>query len=132
MPEQEPVGQSLFNPIEVGNRKIKPLALTRKIGEGVFIQNFGTIRVVDRGIEYLYLSIKGIGENTTSMPAEDHRLKWDRLYTFGNKEYYIVVQANPYAYASARILLDIPKDVEIVREEELLFPVEPENYGEAN
>lgn len=65
MPKKELPAPNQYSLVEVEDHLIHGVILNRKIGQGIFIQRFGMIRVVNIGISGLNLSIVGINGAST-------------------------------------------------------------------
>src|SRR3989338_731242 len=122
MTERESTMPKHFNLVEVENPDFKGLVLNRKVGQGIYIQKFGTIKITGIDSDYLRFSIDGFGERGKSLPSEDHQLEWDHLYNFEGTSYFIKPLGHSVNMKWSKILLAAPWEIDIVREELLFEP----------
>ena len=122
MTERESTLPKHFNLVEVENPDFRGLVLNRKVGQGIYIQKFGTIKITGIDSDYLRFSIDGFGERGKSLPSEDHQLEWDHLYNFEGTSYFIKPLGHSVNMKWSKILLAAPWEIDIVREELLFEP----------
>ncbi len=111
--------QRHFNLIRVEDpRRLSGLALRRVPGEGILIENFCRVVLVDVGQDEVELAIAGIQGTdftATTTSIERHKLKLHRTYRFDGTDYLINIRH--YNRGAMRFTIKCPRDVKVMRDE---------------
>lgn len=115
--------QNHFRLVEAPEQVVHGLAIVRNTSRGIVIGNFLRLDVTSIEPEVLLVRISPLP--LKDEPAPEQILKWNTPYNFEGTDNYLVAELDmhpSHAYPNARIKLDFPFDVLILRDELVQFP----------
>jgi len=118
MKENDEGGQNHFRLIEAPEQVVHGLAIVRNTSRGIVIGDFLRLDLTSIEPEVLLVRISPLP--LKEEPAPEQILKWNTPYNFEGTNNYLVAELDmhpSHAYPNARIKLDFPADVKILRDE---------------